>query len=80
MYQLLPGKTIKLRLVCIWVKYGFSAAATSAFYTFKIRRSAGLQIRILPPAALGINDQWITWIVICAWSAQLLRVDDVCLV
>ena len=38
--QLLSGKTIKLRLACIWVKCGFSSAATSAFYTFKIRRSA----------------------------------------
>ena len=37
---LLSGKTIKLRLACIWVKCGFSSAATSAFYTFKIRRSA----------------------------------------
>ena len=36
MYQLLSGK----RLACIWVKCGFSSAATSAFYTFKIRRSA----------------------------------------
>jgi len=51
MYQLLSGKTNKLRLVCIWVKCGFSSAATSAFYTFKIRRSAGPQIRILPPAS-----------------------------
>jgi len=39
MYQLLSGKTIKLRLARIWVKCGFSSAATSAFYTFKIRRS-----------------------------------------
>jgi len=30
-------------------KCGFSSAATSAFYTFKIRRSAGPQIRILRP-------------------------------
>jgi len=50
MYQLLSGKTTKLRLVCIWVKCGFSYAATSAFYTFKIRRSTRPQIRILPPA------------------------------
>jgi len=33
------------------VKCGLSSAATSAFYTFKIRTSADLQIRILPPAA-----------------------------
>jgi len=50
MYQLLSGKTIKLRLACMWVKCRFSSAATSAFYTFKIRTSAGPQIRILPPA------------------------------
>jgi len=30
----------KHRLACIWVKCGFLSAATSAFYTFKIRRSA----------------------------------------
>jgi len=54
MYQLLSGTTIKLRLACIWVKCGFSSAATSVFYTFKIRRSAGPQIRILPPANLGL--------------------------
>jgi len=50
MYQLLLGKPIKLRLACKWVKCGFSSAATSAFYTFKIHRSASPQIRILPPA------------------------------
>jgi len=50
MYQLLSGRTTKLRLACIWVKCGFSSAATSAFYTFKIRRSAHPQIRILPLA------------------------------
>jgi len=40
MYQLLSGKTIKLRLARIWVKCGFSSTTTSTFYTFKIRRSA----------------------------------------
>jgi len=38
MYQLLSGK-INLGLL-MWVKCGFSSAATSAFYIFKIRTSA----------------------------------------
>jgi len=61
MYQLLLGKTIKLSLACIWVKCGFSSAATSAFYTFKIRRSTGPQIRTLPRVKCGRADLRIFW-------------------
>jgi len=43
-----------------WVKCGFSSAATSAFYTFKIRTSADLQIRILPPAS-----NWPSEVTLC---------------
>jgi len=38
MYQLLSGKKINLGLR-VWVKCGFSSAATSAFYIFKILTS-----------------------------------------
>jgi len=51
MYQILSGK-INLGLR-VWVECGFSSAATSAFYIFKIRTSADshfTQIRILPLA------------------------------
>ena len=53
MYQLLSGKTIKLRLACIWVKCGFLSAATSAFYTFKIRRSPGPHFTPGPVAVIS---------------------------
>ena len=57
----------------IWVKCGFSSAATSAFYTFKIRRSAGPQIRILPPAGHVYSirrGQYGRWAGECSYTGQ----------
>ena len=56
---ILSGKTNKLRLACIWVKCGFSSAATTAFYTFKIRRSARPHFTPGPLSPLDFTPQRI---------------------